>query len=142
MEVLQPINDLKLNRYSSINQNRGFLAVHRGGEWVPICFDVFDGVDCHEVKNHKAVLALGDYLGYQFPVGERRYLSDVYVASDQKGTETRALPSFYGAGFYEEAYDRKVLVNSADGALGVHNDTTLRIGQDYILATDEVEPIA
>lgn len=140
MEILEPTEKRELERKSSIYQNRGMLSVRRGDEWVPIAYDVLDGVQCDRLESHKAVLAVNDYIGYQFPVKECRYLSDVYISSDQTGTELVPLPDFYGAGFYEKKFDRNVLVNSANGALGEHNDTTLRVGLDYVLAKETLDP--
>lgn len=142
MEILEPIEDTKVQRHSSIYQNRGMLAVRRGDEWVPIAYDVFNGVNCKEVKSQKAVLTIEPYIGYQFPVKECRYLSQMYVASDQKGEELKVLPDYYGAGFYSSKYNREVLVDSANGALGVVNDTTLRVGTDYVLANETIDPVA
>lgn len=142
MQILEPIEDNKVERHSSIYQNRGMLAVRRGDEWVPIAFDIFDGVNCKDVKSRKGVLTLSPYIGYQFPVKECRYLSELYVSSDQKGEELKVLPDYYGAGFYKAKFNREVLVNSAAGALGVVNDTTLRVGTDYCLANETIDPVA
>lgn len=142
MKTLSPVEEVKVERRSSIYQHRHMLAVRRGDEWVPIAFDVLEKVDCDGVHSHQAVLTDKPYIGYSFPVGEQRYISQLYLTGHQKGTELKMLPSFYGPGFYESAYDREVFVNAANGALGVKNDTTLRIGLDYCLAKKTLDPIA
>lgn len=139
MELLESADERTLERKSSIYQFEGFLAVRKGDEWAPIQYDVLDAVRCNRVEGHKAVLANKPYIGYVYPVAERRYVSEAYVAGEEKGTELLPLPEFYGTGFYENAYDRKNLVNGATGALGVVNDTTLRVGLDYVVAKDSLE---
>lgn len=137
--MLQPDEPQLLETKSSISQFEGLLSVRRGDEWVPIVFDRLDGIVCDTVKSHKVALSVKPYIGYVFPVGERREVEQTYLASNQSGVELKPLPDFYGAGFYEEAYDREVLVNAANGALGVTNDTILRVGLDYTLAKSELE---
>lgn len=139
MEILEPTEEHRLERKSSIYQNSGMLAVRKGDEWVPIAFDSLDGIVCNKVYSHKAVLTLNPYIGYQFPVKECRYISDLYVQSNQTGTDLLSLPEFYGAGFFEKKYEREIVVNSATGALGEHEDVTLRVGLDYVLAKDTLE---
>lgn len=135
MRFLEPDEERRVERHSSIYQHKHMLAVRRGDEWVPIAFDVLDGFGCKETYTHKAVLTDKPYIGYSFPVGECSYASDVYVSSNQQGQRLRALPAWYGAGFYEDNIDRTILINSASGALGNHQETTLRVGLDYCLAT-------
>lgn len=142
MKILEPVEERRVERKSSIYQHKHMLAVRRGDEWVPISFDVLDGVDCDHMKSHKAVLTDKPYIGYSFPVDECRYSSQLYIIGQQKGTELKVLPSFFGAGFYESNYDREVLVNSANGALGERNDITLRVGLDYCLAKKTLDPVA
>lgn len=141
MEVLEPNENNLVERKSSIYQHRGMLAVRKGDAWAPIAFDVLDGITCKTVHSHKAVLTREDYIGYNFPVGSCPYLSEAYVESDQEGIETKVLPDFYGSGFYESRYDRKVLVNSASGALGVVNQDNLQIGLDYVTAKSSLDPV-
>lgn len=140
MEFILPDEERVLERKSSIYQFRGFLAVRRGDEWVPIAYDVLDGIHCDHVDSHKAVLTREPYIGYAFPVKECRYLSDTYVLGAEKGVELLPLPEQFGVGFYESAYDRFYAVNGEDSSLGVSNDTTLRVGLDYVLANDSLEP--
>lgn len=142
MKILEPVDTPRVERLSSIYQHKHMLAVRRGDEWVPITFDVLDGVECKHMRSHKALLTDKPYIGYSFPVGECSYSSQLYLTGDQKGTELKKLPSFFGSRFYEGSYDRKVLVNSANGALGVKNDTTLRVGLDYCLAKKTLDPVA
>lgn len=142
MEILLPYEPKRLEKKTSLWQNAGMLAVRKGDEWVPISFDVLDGMVCDHMASHKAVLTRKPYIGYQFPVKECRYVSELYVTGDQKGTELVALPEWFGTGFYEQAFDRDVFVNSASGALGVVNDTTLRVGLDYVTAIESLDPVA
>lgn len=142
MIIKEPVEEIRVERKSSIYQHRHMLAVRRGDEWVPIQYDVLDGVGCDCIQTHPAVLTDKPYIGYNFPVGECRYVSQLFVTGEQKGTELKVLPDFYGAGFYESAYDREVFVNACNGALGEKNDTTLRIGLDYCLAKKTLDPVA
>lgn len=140
MEILEPDEKVRVERKASNLQFKHMLAVYKGNQWVPIAFDVLDGFLCNETLTHKAVLTDKPYIGYAYPMNSCRYLSDVYIQSDVKGTELKVLPSWFGAGFYEEKVDYGILVNSANGALGVHNDTTLNIGLDYCLAKENLDP--
>lgn len=140
MNILEPDERKLVDRHSSISQYKGFLAVRRGDQWVPIAYDILDGIACDKVHSHKGVLTREPHVGYHFPVKHCTYLSETYVASDQKGIELKALPEEYGAGFYESAYNREVIVNSDNGALGMANRTTLDVGLDYVLAESSLEP--
>lgn len=142
METIGAVEDRPLERKSSIYQNRHMLAVRKGDEWVPISYDTLEGIDCDTIITKRAVLTDKPYIGYQFPVATCRRLSQTYIASDQKGSELKALPSYFGAGFYERYYDRDIIVNSATGALGQTNATTLRVGLDYVLAKETIDPVA
>ena len=141
MKTIPAVEKRRLGRYSSIYQNRGMLSIRRGDEWVPICYDVLEKQVCDQILHHKGFLVDEDYIGYQFPVKECTYLSQQYIVSDQKGTELKVLPDWYGAGFYEEAYNRDIVVNSDNGALGTTQATTLRVGLDYVLAKDTLDPV-
>lgn len=142
MQILEPTETYRAERLSSIYQHKHMLAVRKGDEWVPVAFDVLDGIFCDTVRSHKAVLTDKPYIGYSFPVQECRYISELYLISDQRGVEKKVLPEWFGAGFYDSVYDRNILVNSANGALGVKNDTTLRVGLDYCLAKNTLDPVA
>lgn len=137
--MLQPDEPKFLETKSSISQFEGLLSVRRGDEWVPIVFDRLDGIVCNDVETHKVALSVKPYIGYIFPVAERREVEQTYLVSNQSGVEVKPLPEFYGAGFYERRYDRDILVNADNGALGVENDTRLRVGLDYTLASSELE---
>lgn len=141
MRISEPCDRVRVERKSSIYQFRHMLAVRKGDEWVPISFDVLDGFLCGKTLTHKAVLTDKPYIGYAYPVEECTYISDIYLRSQQKGTEKVKLPDWFGAGFYDKAYDRNILVNSANGALGVQNETTLRVGLDYCLAKKTLAPV-
>lgn len=141
MQYVQPSEPRRTEKRSSIYQFRDFLAVRRGDEWVPIVFDSLDGIVCKTVHSHKAALARKPFIGYAFPVGECETVESRYLLSDQKGTELKALPEWYGGGFYESNYDRKIFVNGDNGALGTEDKTTLRVGLDYVLAKRNMKPI-
>lgn len=137
--MLQSDEPRYLETKSSISQFEGLLSVRRGDEWVPIVFDSLDGIVCKDVESHKVALSVKPYIGYVFPVAKRREIQQTYLASNQQGVELKPLPTFFGPGFYEQAYNRNILVNADNGALGVKNDTTLRVGLDYTLATSALE---
>lgn len=141
MEILEPNEDNRLTRQSSTLQHEGMLAVRRGNQWAPIAYDAIDGIVCDKILAHKAVLTRKPYMGYSFPVEHCKYTSQSYIKSDQKGTELKVLDDFYGTGFYESAYDRKVLVNSDNGALGERNTITTDVGLDYVLAKSSLDPV-
>lgn len=140
MKTIKPHEPQRLERRSSISQYSNMLAVRRGDEWVPVVFDVLDNIVCKKINTHKAMLATAPYVGYHFPVGEARYVNEQLVLSDQKGEEIRLLPEFFGSGFYKAKFDRDIIVNAANGALGEVNDVTLRVGLDYVLSDDFMEP--
>lgn len=131
-------DDHKLERKASNLQFKDFLSVWKGNEWVPISFDTLEGKDCDKIITRKAVLTDKPYIGYKFPVKSCRYVSESYLLSDQRGKELKALPEYYGTGFYESYYDRNVFVNAHNGALGMKDDITLRVGLDYVVAKESL----
>lgn len=139
--ILTPVNDSKLTRESSINQFEDKLAVLIKGEWVPLSFDIIDGINCGKVRTHKAVLNIRPSLGYAYDVKECNYLTNSYLKSDDYRIETRALPEYYGAGFYQAKVDREILVNADNTALGVSNQKTLRVGTDYVRSRRVLKPV-
>lgn len=140
MEILEPDERVRVERKTSNLQFKHMLAVYKGNQWAPIAFDVLDGFLCNEILTHKAVLTDKPYIGYVYPIDKCRYISDVYLKANRKETELKVLPSWFGAGFYEEKIDRDILVNSANGALGQHNEITLNVGLDYCLAKETLDP--
>ena len=142
MKILEPTEDNRVERLSSIYQHKHMLAVRHGSGWLPIAFDVLDGIVCDKIRHHQAIVTDKPYIGYTFPVKHCCYLSQNYILSDQKGTELKVLPEWYGAGFYESKYDRDIFVNSNSGALGVTNKTNLTIGLDYCLAKKTLDATA
>lgn len=134
MKILEPVEKPRVERLSSIYQHKHMLSVRHGSTWLPVAFDVLDGIICDEIRHHQAILTDKPYIGYTFPVQHCCYLSQTYVTGDQKGTELKVLPEWFGNGFYERAYNREVFVNSDNGALGVVNRTNLTVGLDYCLA--------
>lgn len=138
----------KVSVHSSIDQYRKFIATYERGGWTPIEFDYLDYVECigcdgkdrfHPVT-HPVVIEFGDEIGYNFPIDEYEYTTDDYLKMDRKEVVLLPLPEFYGDGFYEAYEDGETITNFDDGnAMGVRNDYSLKIGQDYYLA-DEILP--
>lgn len=139
MELLYDSDYKPAKRLSSINQFKDFLAVQVQGEWVPICFDVIDGIVCGHIQTHKAILALEPFIGFHYQVDECHYSKTEYLLGDDFGVETKKLPAELGSGFYQSAFNRKIFVNGDNGSLSLQNDKTLRIGTDYIDVDDEIE---
>lgn len=141
MKIVEPSENPRVERLASNLQHKDMLAVYKGNQWLPIAYDVLDGFLCDETLTHKAVLTDKPYIGYHFPVGKCHYLSEIYLKGHAKGKEVKALPEWFGAGFYENTYDHDVMVNSASGALGVVNKTTLNVGLDYVLAKKTLDAV-
>lgn len=113
--------------HSSISQHRGKLSVLQRGEWVPISYDVLDSINCETgIKSHRAVVTDGDDIGFDFPVGEDIALSEYYLLHNYDIDEY---------GFPLCAY-----VKSDCNPLGDQNKQCLRIGLNYAIADDTLEP--
>lgn len=142
MEILYPTDDAQVHRHSSIDQFRGFLSTMVKGGWAPIVFDQLDGVVCDAVKYHPVVIAFGND-SFIYPEGRCGYTSETFIYTDKEGVETKLLPECFGGG--GEFYDTFVKSNSFinfddDSSLGVHNQTTLRIGLSYVKADENLPP--
>lgn len=129
-----PIFEDNVVRKSSIWQHKDLLSVMKSGEWCPLVYDVIDGVECGKIKSHKATLRIKDGLNYTFPVGTCTYTSDIFYLSQKDKTELRVLPDYYGTGFYETHERKNVFTNAGPEALGNHQEKTLRVGKDYVMA--------
>lgn len=141
MDTLDPIFEDDVVRDSSIYQHKDLLSVMKRGEWCPLVFDVIEGVECGNIKSHKAALRISPGLNYTFPVDTCTYTKDTYILSQKDKTELRLLPDFYGVGFYE-VRDRKNVFTNADGqALGSHEEKILRVGKDYVRARDTLDAV-
>lgn len=129
-----------LERKSSISQHKDMLAVYKDGEWCPLVFDVIDSVKCGVISSHKAALTDKPVLGYTFPVGTCKYVSDLYMMAYEDTTKLEKLPSYYGSGFYQKRVRENVFINADNGALGIHDERCLRVGKDYVVARNRLEP--
>lgn len=140
MPFLEPVEKPDVKYHSSISQHSNKLYVVKGGEYVPISFDTLDYIDCGKVYSHKSVVTDGDDIGYNYEVGNRRFISDTYVSVDRKGIEKYALPKWFGEGFYSKVVDEQVFTNFDNGSLGNRNIYDLRIGLSYAAADKTLEP--
>lgn len=141
-EVLYPVDDAQVHRHSSIDQFRGFLSTMVKGGWTPIVFDQLDGINCETIISHPVIISWGDDLGYIFPEAHCTYASDHFIYTDKEGVESKILPECFGGGgeFYDKFVKSFSFTNfDDDTSLGVHNQTTLRVGLDYVRA-DETLP--
>ncbi len=134
IRTINPIPDDNLVRKSSISQHEDLLSVRIRNEWCPIIFDVIDRVECGRIISHKSALRIKDGLNYTFPVGTCHYVKDTYFLTQKDKIEQRPLPPYYGAGFYETHERKNMLTNIGDKALGEHQEKTLRVGKDYVMA--------
>lgn len=134
IQTVNPIYEDNLVRKSSIYQHGDLLCVMKKGEWCPLVFDVIDGVECGKIKSHKSCLRIKDGLNYTFPVGNCHYTSDIFYLSQKDKTELKVLPDYYGTGFYESHERKNVFTNAGSEALGNHQEKSLRVGKDYVMA--------
>lgn len=139
--------DEKVKRKSSIDQFRGFLSVMTKGGWTPIVFEQLDGITCDHIRSHPVIISLGDDIGYVFPEAHCSYTSDKFIHFDKEAVEQKPLPScFGGRGEWYQEYVRKDTFINFDGAdggssVGTHNQTTLRVGLDYVKADETLPPV-
>lgn len=134
MKILTSCDAPTVRYKSSISQHRNTLCVMKKGEWLPISYDVLDFIDCECARSHRAYMTDGDDLGWHYPVGECKIYNTQYVFHDHYGKELRTLPEWFGAGVYEQMIDKNAFVNSDTEALGVVNETRLRVGLSYAIA--------
>lgn len=138
-EMIPDADTHNLERKSSISQHKGMLAVRKRNELCPLVYDVIDGIDCGKVYSHKAALSDGSHIGYTFPVGTCRYVSEIYLMGQENRKVKKRLPEWFGIGFYDEHVVRDVFVNTDKDSLGLEQERTLRIGKDYVLPIDMLE---
>lgn len=142
MEFLASNDDNSTKYYSSTSQYKGQpLSVYQGGEWRLISFDSLDYVYCDGVASHRAVMTDGNDIGFHFPTGKITIYNDKYVYHDHKTTELRALPHWFGEGYYLESINNNAFVVSDKESLGTRNRYELTVGLDYALADDKLEPV-
>lgn len=140
-EVIPDSDTHYLERKSSISQHRGILSVIVGGEVCPLVSDYIDAIKCGKIYSHKIAITDQPGIGYTFPVGTCRYLSELYVTGDQDEIVKKKLPEWFGAGFYDERVRRKVFLNADNGALGTVNESIRRVGKDYVVAKDLLKAV-
>lgn len=141
LPTIHPISNDAVERKSSIFQHNNLLAVMQRGEWCPLVFDIIDGVECRQMKSHKVVLRLRPGLNYTFPVGTCRYAKNTYYTTQKDKIETRVLPSYYGAGFYQAHERKNMFTNIGDQAFGVRQEKILRVGKDYVQAQKTLKAV-
>lgn len=111
------------------------------GEWLPISYDVLDYITCKKAASHKAIVTDGDDIAFDFDVSTCTFYTDQYVYHDKNKTEIRALPHWFGEGFYRAHIDSKAFINTDYESLGVRNRYDLRIGLSYALADETLKAI-
>ena len=70
-------------------------------------------------------------------------MSDRFVYVDKEGVEHRLLPECQGGlgEFYDVFIKSNSFINFDDGSsLGLHNESTLRVGLDYVRASETLPP--
>ena len=142
MDILYPVEDAQVRRYSSIDQFGQFVSAWKQGGWAPIVFDQLDGITCDEIKTHPVIIEWSG-LGYVFPEGRCTYSSDRFIYVDKQGVEQKLLPECMGGKgeFYDYYVNKSSFVNfDNDASLGVHNTKRLRVGLDYVIANETLPP--
>lgn len=135
MQVLKSQDDNQTEWKSSAKQYGDFLAVLRGGTWMPISFDMLDYIDCGHIVSHEAITTDKDYIGYNYKMCKKTYYTDQYVTYDQQQVVTKTAPKWYGAYEYEEAIDADTYVHDDEGGwLGITNKETKLVETSYALA--------
>lgn len=142
MAILEPVDNPQVKYHSSISQHKHTLCVMKKGEWCPIVFDSIDWIDCDSVKSHLAGLTDEFNIGYDYPVKECQIKTVYPVYHDKNQTVRRALPEYYGSGYYDEVLTGQAFINADNGALGSANDIKLRIGLNYAISDDILDPVA
>lgn len=142
-EILYASEDEQVKRYSSIDQFKEYVHTTKQGGSCPIIFDQLDGIgECGGIKSHPVAITFGES-DYIYPEGRCTYVSDHFIYVDKEGVEHRLLPECQGG--LGEFYDVFVKSNSFvnfddDSSLGLHNETTLRVGLDYVKASETLPP--
>lgn len=142
-DILYPVEDAQVRRYSSIDQFGQFVSAWKQGGWAPIVFDQLDGITCDEIKTHPVIIEWSG-LGYVFPEGRCTYSSDHFIYVDKQGVEQKLLPECMGGKgeFYDYYVNKSSFVNfDNDASLGVHNTKRLRVGLDYVIANETLPPV-
>lgn len=141
MNILEPVDNPEVRYHSSISQHKNKLGVMKQGEWVPIKFDSIDYIGCNGVHSTEAVLALGDDLGYNFPVGKSSFTEDTYLTTDVMKDEVRPLPEEFGEGNYTKHIEGSAFTNFSNSALGHRDQYNLRVGLHYATADETLKAV-
>ena len=139
LPILTAEDDTRVNYHSSISQHSNKLHILKGGEAVPISFDVLDYIDCDRLVSHRAILADGDDIGFNFPTGSCTYVSDEYIYMDGDRKELRQMPHWFGEGTYEAFIKEYDFINADNGSLGSRNKITTTVGLNYALAEETLK---
>lgn len=137
MNTLIPIlfavpDDHVVDRKSSISQHTDKLGYWKKGQFIPLEFDKIDYIDCDSITSHRSTLSNGTDLGFDYPTGNCTVYSNNYLYGDIKEVVMRALPSWYGVGFYEAFVDKFTMINSSSASLGLACRQQLAVGLDYV----------
>lgn len=142
MEILYAVpDDHVIERKSSISQHTDKLGLWKKGEFIPIEFDQLDYIDCKKIASHKAVISFGDDIGFNYPTGTCRVIDNNYLLFDQKEAVLKALPSWFGEGFYEAFVDKFTMINFSSCSLGLDNSRPLTVGLDYVKCKTVLPPV-
>jgi len=141
MDFLPDASEHRTVTKSSIShaRNNKLSTTNELGQFFPIVFDHLDYIDCDQVKSHQVIVSTVDELDYEYPVRECTYYTDEYVYVDEQGKELRALPHWFGEGFYQKYYDYNSFVNFDTEAFGTRNKETVQSGLHYATALDTLE---
>ena len=126
--VIAAKDDDQVEWKSSAKQYAEFLAVLKGGTWLPISFDQIDYIDCSHIASHPAITTDKDFVGYHFKMCKRKIYTDQYLTYDKKTVEVRTAPKWFGGYEYEYAVDEDDYVYDDEGGwLG-----TRRVNDKYV----------
>lgn len=140
MEYLPDASEHRTVTKSSISQARNskLSTTNDLGQFFPVVWDNLDYIDCDRVKSHPVIVSTVDELDYQYPVRECTYYTDEYVHVDEQGVELRALPHWFGEGFYQTYVDTSNYINFDSEAFGTRNRETLQSGLYYVESADKL----
>lgn len=145
-EILYSDENPQVKTLSSIDQFKDYIHTIKQGGSAPIVFEQLDYIgECSGVHSHPVVVTFSKN-EYVYPEGKCTYTSDHFIYVDKEGVEHRLLPECQGG--LGEFYDIYVKSNSFinfDGdaggnSLGLHQSKTLRVGLDYVRATESLPP--
>lgn len=134
-------DDHTVERKSSISQHTDKLGTWKKGEFIPIAFDQLDYIDCDKIMSHRAVISFGDDIGFNYPTGKCTIIDNNYLTFDQRETVIKALPAFYGEGFYQAFVDKFTIINFSSCSLGIDNSRQLTVGLDYVKCKTVLPPV-